>query len=134
MLSPSLSLASFIKAAWRCEKGTVVVDVTVPANTIALVTLPDKTERMELGSGEYHYEYATRTRLEQDHYTMEIPLRTMLEHPAAVPLIRQYMPGMLDNPMIQYVMNEPISAMLAYAQEAKPLYEMILKAMNDAEE
>ena len=128
------SVYGTIKAAWRCEKGTIFVDVSVPGNTTALVTLPEKMEQIELGSGEYHYEYATQTRLEQNRYTMEVPLHTMLEHPAAIPLIKQYMPGMLDNPMIQYVMNEPISAMLAYAQEARPLYEMILKAMNDAEE
>lgn len=127
------SVYGTIKAAWRCEKGAIAVNVSVPANTTALVTLPEKNELLELGSGEYHYEYGTHTRLEQDRYTMEIPLHTMLEHPAATPLLKQYMPGMLDNPMIQYVMNEPISAMLAYAQEARSLYEMILKAMNDAE-
>ena len=109
------------------------MDLRVPGNTRAVLTLPERTGHMELGSGEYHYEYATQTRLEQDRYTMEIPLHTMLEHPAAIPLLKQYMPGMLENPMIQYVMNEPISAMLAYAQEAKPLYEMILKAMNESE-
>ena len=54
----------------------------------------------------------------------------MLEHPAAQPLIRQYMPQMLDNPMIEYVKNEPISSLLTYSPEAKPLYEMILGAMN----
>ena len=88
---------------------------------------------MTLGSGSYHYEYATETRLEQDRYTMETILRVMLEHPAAEPILRQYMPEMLDNPMIQYVMGEPISSLLAYSPEAKPLYEMILKAMNEAD-
>ena len=56
----------------------------------------------------------------------------MLDHPAAKPILEQYMPQMLDNPMIEYVREEPISSLLAYAQEAKPLYEMVLKAMNDS--
>ena len=111
----------------------ITVDVTVPANTVCILTLPEKEETMELGSGTYHYEYATETKLELDRYTMEIPLRVMLEHPAAQPLLKQYMPEMTDNPMIQYVMNEPISSMLAYAPQAKPLYEMILQAMNAAD-
>lgn len=128
------SVHGTIKTAWRCENGTITVDVTVPVGTLCVLTLPEKEDSIELGSGSYHYEYATETRLEQDRYTLEIPLHTMLEHPAAIPLLQQYMPQMLDNPMIQYVMNEPISAMLAYAPEAKPLYEMILKAMNEAEE
>lgn len=123
-----------IRIAWRCEKGTITVDVTVPANTTALLTLPEKEETITLGSGSYHYEYATETRLEQDRYTLETPLRVMLEHPAAQPLIQQYMSQMLDNPMIQYVIDEPISSLLTYAAEARPLYEMILKAMNEAEE
>ena len=126
------SVYGTIKTAWRCEKGRITVDLTVPANTTALLTLPEKDETLTLGSGSYHYEYATDTRLEQDRYTLETLLRVMLEHPAAQPIIRQYMPQMLDNPMIQYVMGEPISSLLAYSPEAKPLYEMILKAMNES--
>lgn len=53
-----------------------------------------------------------------------------MNHPAARPLIQQYMPQMLDNPLLEYVMNEPLSFQLPYAPEARPLYEMILKAMN----
>ena len=126
------SVYGTIKTAWRCEKGTITVDLTVPANTAAELTLPEKGETLRLGSGVYHYEYPTETRLEQDRYTLETLLRVMLEHPAAQPLIRQYMPQMLDNPMIEYVKGEPISSLLAYAAEAKPLYEMILKAMNES--
>lgn len=128
------SVYGTIKSAWRCENGTITVDVTVPVGSRCVLTLPEREDRVELSSGSYHYEYATETKLEQDRYTLEIPLHVMLEHPAALPILRQYMPEMLDNPMIQYVMNEPISAMLSYAPEAKPLYEMILKAMNEAEE
>lgn len=127
------SMYGKIELFWRCENGTITVDLTVPANTTAVLTLPECDGVQELGSGSYHFEYATETRLEQDRYTLEIPLHTMLEHPAARPLLEQYMPQMLDNPMIQYVMNEPISGMLSYAPEAKPLYEMILRAMNDAD-
>ena len=122
-----------IRTAWKCENGKITVDLAVPANTTALLTLPEKEETLELGSGSWHYEYETETRLEQDRYTLEIPLRVMMEHPAAKPLLQQYMPEMLDNPMIEYVINDPISSMLGYAPQAKPLYEMILKAMNDAD-
>ena len=127
------SVYGLIEISWRCEKQQITVELTVPANTTALLTLPEKDGVQELGSGSYHFEYETLTQLEQARYTLEIPLHTMLEHPAARPLLEQYMPQMLDNPMIQYVANEPISAMLSYAPEAKPLYEMILGAMNEAE-
>ncbi len=126
------SVYGTIKTAWRCENGVITVDLTVPANATALLTLPEKDETLTLGSGSYHYEYPTGTRLEQDRYTLETLLRVVLEHPVAKPILEQYMPQMLDNPMIEYVKNEPISSLLAYAAEAKPLYEMILKAMNES--
>ena len=126
------SIYGTIRTGWRCENRKITVDLTVPVNTTALLTLPEKEETLELGSGTYHFEYATETHLEQDRYTIDTLLRVMLQHPAAQPILQQYMPDMLDNPMIQYVMEEPISSLLAYSAEAKPLFEMILKAMNES--
>ena len=107
--------------------------VKVPVNTTAVLTLPEKEGYQELNSGKYHFCYETKTRLEQGRYSLETPLGVMLRHPAAKPMIAQYMPQMLDNPMLEYVINEPISTLLGYAPEAEPLYAMILQAMNDAE-
>ena len=126
------SVYGTIKTAWRCEKKTITLDLTVPANTTAELTLPERNETLILGSGEYHYEYPTETCLEPDRYTLETPLHVLLEHPAARPILEQYMPQLLDNPMIQFIMDQPISSMLAYSAEAKPLYEMILKVMNES--
>ena len=128
------SVYGTIAVSWRCENGMITVDLTVPVNTTAQVILPEKEGVQELGSGSYHFAYATETDLRQGRYTMETPLRVMLQHPAAQPLIRQYMPDMAENPMIEYVINEPICTLLGYAPEAKPLYEMILDAMNQAEQ
>lgn len=86
------SVYGTIKTAWRCENGTITLDLRIPANTAALLTLPEKAETIEPGSGPYHDEYATDTRLEQDRYTMGTLLRVMPDHPAAQPIIRQYMP------------------------------------------
>lgn len=122
-----------IALAWRCEKGKITVDLTVPANTTALLTLPEKTDTLTLGSGSYHYEYDTETRLEKDRYTMETPLHAVLEHPAARAVLQQFAPEMLDNPMLEYVINEPLSALLTYSPDAKPLFEGVLAAMNAAE-
>lgn len=119
--------------AWRCENGKITVDLTVPANTTALLTLPEQAETQSLGSGSYHYEYDTHTRLEQDRYTMETPLHAVLEHPAARAVLAQYAPEMLNNPMLEYVINEPLSSLLAYSPDAKPLFEGVLAAMNAAE-
>lgn len=123
-----------IAIAWRCEGGVITVDVTVPPNTTARLTLPEKQETLTLGSGTYHYEYATATCLEQDRYSLDTALHTVLDHPEARAIFQQYAPEMLTNPMIQYVANEPLSAMLTYGSELKPLFEAAVAAMNAAEE
>lgn len=127
------SVYGHIGVRWQCERGQITIDLEVPANTTALVTLPEKAGVQELGSGKYHFAYETQTDLRQGRYSLESSLQVMLEHPTAQPLIRQYMPQMLDNPMIEYVIKEPISVLLGYAPEAEPLYQLILQAMNDAE-
>ena len=122
-----------IAIAWRCENGTITVDVTVPANTTAELTLPERGETLTLGSGSYHYQYPTDTRLEQDRYTLETPLHTVMEHPVAREIFRQQVPQLLENPMMGYVMNEPLGALLAYTPEIKPLFEAVIAAMNQAD-
>ncbi|MBO6041333.1 MAG: family 78 glycoside hydrolase catalytic domain, partial [Oscillospiraceae bacterium] len=122
-----------IRVEWSCEKRRIRMEVEIPANTSAVLTLPEKEERIELGSGVYVYEYDTETDLSLARYRMEMPLRVMLEHPVGKAMLAQYMPEMVDNPMIQYVIDEPITALLAYAPQAQPLYEAIIAAMNGAD-
>ena len=92
------------------------------------------TELKELGSGVYTYEYATETNLHLAKYSLEMPLRILMEHPIGKPMLSQYAPEMADNPMIQYVIDEPITALLSYAPQIQPLFEAIIGAMNAAEE
>lgn len=119
---------------WSCRNKTIHLEVEVPANTTALVTLPEKDETVELGSGVYTWEYATETDLHLAKYSMEMPLRILMEHPIGKPMLSQYAPEMADNPMIQYVIDEPITALLSYAPQIQPLFEAIIGAMNAAEE
>ena len=122
-----------IAIAWKCEDGKITVDTTVPANTTAELTLPEREETLTLGSGQYHYEYPTATDLHQDHYTMETTLHTILEHPVARAIFAQYAPEFLTNPMLEYVKNEPVTALLTYGDSIKPLFEQVLAAMNASE-
>ena len=121
-----------IRCAWRCENGRYTLDLTVPANTTAEVHLPEQAEVLTLGSGTHHWEYATATNLAAERYTMESTLRTVMDHPVTRPILEQYAPEFLSNPMMEYVMNNTLNEMLAYAAQARPLFEMILKAMNES--
>ena len=61
------------------------------------------------------------------------PLHIILGHPAAQAIFRQYAPEFLENPMLEYVKDEPITALLAYGESMRPLFEQVLTAMNQAD-
>ena len=65
---------------------------------------------------------------------LETPLHIILEHPTAQAIFAQYAPEFLTNPMLEYVKNEPVTALLAYGDSIKPLFEQVLAAMNAAED
>lgn len=124
------SVYGTIESAVSCENGKITVDVTVPANTTAEIYLPEKEGCISVGSGKYHYEYETATKLERLRFTMDSTLQQLLEEPLAVELFHQYVPGMLDGPMIQFAMQMTLAEMCAVAPEAKPLYEMVINTLN----
>jgi alpha-L-rhamnosidase len=49
------SMYGEIRAAWRREQGSIVLDVTIPPNATALVWAPGKSEPVETGSGSYTF-------------------------------------------------------------------------------
>ena len=122
-----------IRVEWSCENKVIRVEIEVPANTTAVVTLPEKDESLELGSGVYVYEYATETNLHLDRYSMEMPLRVLMEHPIGRSLLAQYASEMEGNKMLEYVIDQPITALLSYAPQIQPLFETIVAAMNAQE-
>ncbi len=124
------SVYGMIKSAWKCENKVITVDVTVPANTTADIYLPEKEGVTTVGSGTYHYEYATETSLEKDRYSMDSTLQQIISEPLAVELFNQHVPGMLDGPMIQFAYQMSMAELTAQAPQAKPLYEMVIEALN----
>ncbi|MCO7108431.1 hypothetical protein NIA69_03700 [Gemmiger formicilis] len=121
-----------IAIAWRCEGGKITVDATIPVNTTAELTLPEQTETLTLGSGSYRYEYATETSLEIDRYSLETPLHIIL----SIRLRRQFCAvraGVSGKSDVGVCENEPITALLAYGESMRPLFEQVLTAMNQAD-
>lgn len=125
------SVYGVIRSAWSCKEGRITVDVTIPANTTAEVFLPEKEESLRLGSGSWHYEYETDTKLEQDRFTMDTTLGALVQEPLAVELFNKYMPGMLDGPMIEFAYGMTISELTAaMPPEGIGLFKMVLDALN----
>jgi len=119
-----------ISAKTTCKNGKIRVHIEVPANTSAIIVLPEKAERLEVGSGIYDYEYETETSLVVERYSMDSTFGEILEQPTAVEMFNQMAPGMLDNPMIQFACGMTLSELLGAAPEARPLYEAVVEALN----
>jgi alpha-L-rhamnosidase len=125
------SVYGVIRSAWSCKEGKIVIDVTIPANTTAQIVLPEKEEVLEVGSGYWHYEYDTDTELELDRFTMDMTLGALIQEPLAVELFDQYIPGMLDGPMIEFAYGMTISELTAVMPpEGTEVFQAVLKALN----
>ncbi|MDO5423729.1 MAG: glycoside hydrolase family 78 protein [Eubacteriales bacterium] len=123
-----------IVSAWSCKNKKIHIRVQVPPNTTAVIYLPEKAGILEVGSGIHEYEYDTDTCLKTERYSMDSNLGEITEQPLAVAMINQFAPGMLDNPMIEYAYGMTIAELLGTAPEGRPLFEMVIKALNEQEE
>ena len=125
------SAYGIIRSAWSCKDGKITVDVMIPANTTAEVYLPEKEGAVKVGSGSWHYEYETDTKLELDRFTMDTTLGALIQEETAVELFNQYMPGMLDGPMIQFAYGMTISELTAVMPpEGIALFKTVLDVLN----
>lgn len=123
-----------IEARASCKNGKIRVSVRVPANTSAVLILPEKEGQISLGSGTYEYEYETATNLKVKRYSLDSTLSEVLAQPLAVEMFNSMVPGMLDGPMIQFAYQMTFAEMLGAAPEARPLYETVIDALNKQEE
>lgn len=120
-----------IRSAWSCKNGKIIVDVTIPANTTAKILLPEKEEALQVGSGTWHYEYATDTNLEPERFTKDSTLGELVQESLAVELFNQYVPGMLDGPMIEFAYGMTITELSAVMPpEGMKVFEAVLAALN----
>lgn len=120
-----------IKSAWICRNQKILVDVVIPANTTALLYLPEKENPLEVGSGSYHFEYETETNLERARFSMDSTLKEILDEPVALQILNQYAPEMMNHPMIEFAYQLSISEILATAPgETETLFKMVIDALN----
>jgi len=124
------SVYGTIKSAWSCKDGKICVDIQIPANTTAVICLPEKEEEIQAGSGCYHFEYETDTCLEFDKYTMDSTLGELVEQDLGRQLFEQMAPGMLDDPLIKFAFDMTLSDLLVQAPSAKPMYQAVIDALN----
>ena len=122
-----------IVSRYSCKNGKIHIHAEIPANTTAVIILPEKEKKIETGSGVYDYEYDTQTSLKTERFSMDSTFGEILQQPLAVEMFNKMVPGMLDNPMLEFAKQMTLSEMLGAAPEARPLYEAVVKALNKQE-
>lgn len=123
-----------ILSAWSCKDKKIRVKVSIPANTTAVLYLPEKEKPLELGSGTYEYEYPTETSLKNVRFSLDSSLGELIKEPVARKMIEQMAPGFLENPMIGFASSMTLSELLGAAPEARVMYEAVIRVLNGQEE
>ncbi|MCM1123081.1 MAG: glycoside hydrolase family 78 protein [Eubacterium sp.] len=123
-----------IVSAWSCRKKKIRVEVRVPANTTALIYLPEKEGVLEVGSGDYLYEYDTDTSLKELRFSLDSTLGEIMEQPLGRQLLDQMVPELMANPMIEYAKRMTLAEGISSAPEIRTVYEIVLKALNEQDE
>lgn len=120
-----------IVSAWSCRDGKIRVEVSVPANTTALIYLPEKENVTEAGSGHYVYEYETTTCLKELRFSLDSTLGEIMEEPLGRQMLDAMVPELMANPMIAYAKKMTLAEGISSAPEIRAVYEAVIQALNE---
>lgn len=124
------SMYGVIASHISCKGGRITVDVTIPANTTAVLELPERREGTEIGSGTWHFEYPTETNLEHGNYSMNSTVGEILAKREAAQVLEKYMPVLKDPSVLAFIRGKTLSEMAALAPQQKELLGALLKELN----
>lgn len=120
-----------IRSWWCCKNKRIQIKVTVPANTTALIYLPEKDDVWEVGSGDYACEYETSTSLREWRYSLDSTLGEVMAEPLGKQLLDQMVPELMANPMIEYAKRMTLAEGISSAPEIRGVYEAVVRALNE---
>lgn len=120
-----------VKSEWSCKDGKITVDVSIPANTTAVLILPEKEEELPLGSGNYHYEYAATTSLEIGSFSTNSTVAELLENDKAREVLYEIMPHLKDSPAIGFIKGKTLGELAAMSADSTPQIEQLLLRLRD---
>ena len=122
-----------IVSAWSCRNKKIHVEIQVPANTSAVVYLPEKEEAINVGSGTYAYDYATETSLKELRFSLDNTLGEIMAEPLGKQMLDQMVPELMANPMIEYAKQMTLAEGISSAPDIRPAYEAVIQALNEQE-
>lgn len=122
-----------IRSYWSCKNKKIHVEVNVPANTMALLYLPEKEEVLEVGSGVYNYVYDTETSLKELKYSLDNTLGDVMDTLVGKQMLEEMVPELMKNPMIEYARKMTLAEGISSVPEMRQVYEEVVHALNEQE-
>ena len=120
-----------LSCAVTCLEGRYVIDVTVPANTTAVLSLPERDEET-VGSGSYHFEYETVSSFVKLRYNGDTAFGELVEHPIGGAILNQYAAELMANELfLMFARERSVQEVVnMLPSEIKPLIDMVLSQCN----
>lgn len=114
-----------------CLDHKYVVDIVIPENTTAEVTMPER-EKEVLGSGEYHFEYETENSFVKERYNRDSKFGELLENPAGLHMLQKYAGELLSNDLFMtFAKVRPVMELEGMLPpEAMGLIDMVIAQCN----
>lgn len=114
-----------------CLDYKYVVDIVIPENTTAEVALPERGMET-LGSGQYHFEYATKNSFVKERYDRDSKFGELLENPAGLHMLQKYAGELLENNLfMSFAKERPVVELAGMLPaEAMGLIDMVIAQCN----
>jgi alpha-L-rhamnosidase len=120
------------QCAWKIEDGTFDLDVIIPANTTASVTLPGESTSREVGSGAWHWSVSYQDPDARGPYTVDDLVGEILGEPPARTAIMDILERMDTPGFSQMVIFSEPNIPLRQALQKHPNYEEAVTQISEA--
>jgi len=121
------------ECSWKIEGETITVDILVPANTTAQVTLPGSDMApLEVGSGSYHWSYAYVDPDARGPLTIDDAIGEIVGSPEALAAMTKTLKQFPGSEMLLMFMQHEGNQSLRQLLGMRPGTEVLLEAINSA--
>lgn len=116
---------------WKWDDYHMSVSVEIPANVTAKVILPGTEEKeIELGSGNYHYEYETKLNLKEEKYHIDMKIVELLDDANACAVMDEISPGFSTDSGLRTIGEYTVRNLMEMNKEMENLFTTIFEKLN----
>ena len=119
-----------IESHVTCRDGKITVQVTIPANTTAILELPERDDEIELGSGTYFFSYVTTTNLSRRKITMDSTLGDVLDEEGGEDIYMEFTGSALSDSIKNYLRPKTLRQLAAMMPGGEEVLSKLVDRMN----